>query len=160
VTGVPDAGKTLVGLQLAHTEQNSIYLSGNGPLVDVIQDSLNDTTLVQALFKYKREFLLHGIVPSEHIIIFDEAQRAWDAEKMQKNFSEPDLIIQLTLKDKSWSVVVGLIGEGQEIHEGEESGLGLWNQAIKNGEWIVNSSERLQGQFHRPKNTIKSQFSI
>src|SRR5699024_11537373 len=38
VSGVPGAGKTFVGLNLAHTMDNAVYLSGNGPLVDVLQD--------------------------------------------------------------------------------------------------------------------------
>jgi hypothetical protein len=147
VTGVPGSGKTLVGLQLAHEEQDAIYLSGNGPLVNVIQDGLDNRTLVQPLLNYKREYLSYGNIPSEHIIIFDEAQRAWDAEKMQKPISEPDLIIEMAMKEKDWAVVVGLIGEGQEIHEGEESGISLWNEAIKKGQWIVHSSDNLDGLF-------------
>lgn len=161
VTGVPGAGKTLVGLQLAHNELDSIYLSGNGPLVNVLQDALNDRTLVQPLLSYKREYLNHGNIPLEHVIIFDEAQRAWDPEKMKKSFSEPDLIVEMALKEKEWSVVVGLIGEGQEIHEGEESGLPLWNHAIKNGEWSVHSSENLQGCFPNSKgHTIKPSLNL
>src|SRR5690606_21151130 len=46
VTGVPGAGKTLVGLDIAtqnmdpHSELYSVYLSGNGPLVKVLQEAL------------------------------------------------------------------------------------------------------------------------
>ncbi|WP_338452547.1 DNA/RNA helicase domain-containing protein [Niallia oryzisoli] len=131
VSGVPGAGKTFVGLTLAHEIEKAIYLSGNGPLVDVLQDSLKNKTFVQALYDYKTDFLNYGKVPEEQVIIFDEAQRAWDAKKMKKPQSEPDVIIQIA-KHKPWSVVVGLIGEGQEIHLGEEGGIGLWNHAIHN----------------------------
>jgi hypothetical protein len=161
VTGVPGSGKTLVGLQLAHEEQDAIYLSGNGPLVNVIQDALDNRTLVQPLLNYKREYLSYGNIPSEHIIIFDEAQRAWDAEKMQKPMSEPDLIIEMAMKEKEWAVVVGLIGEGQEIHEGEESGLSLWNHAIKKGQWIVHSSNNLDGLFTKSQqHIIKPSYNL
>lgn len=161
VTGVPGSGKTLVGLQLAHEEQDAIYLSGNGPLVNVIQDALENRTLVQPLLNYKREYLSYGNIPSEHIIIFDEAQRAWDAEKMQKPMSEPDLMIEMALKEKEWAVVIGLIGEGQEIHVGEESGLSLWNHAIKNGKWVVHSSNNLDGFFpYSQQHIIKPSYNL
>ncbi|MEN8698420.1 DUF2075 domain-containing protein [Bacillus infantis] len=131
VSGVPGAGKTFVGLTLAHYIEKAVYLSGNGPLVDVLQDSLKDKTFVQSLYGYKTDYLKYRIVPDEHVLIFDEAQRAWDAKKMNGEKSEPDVIIEIA-KHKSWSVVVGLIGEGQEIHIGEEGGIALWNNAIKN----------------------------
>jgi hypothetical protein len=131
VSGVPGAGKTFVGLTLAHDIEKAVYLSGNGPLVDVLQDSLKNKTFVQALFGYKTDYLNYGKIPEEQVIIFDEAQRAWDAKRMERNQSEPDVIIQIA-KHKPWSVVVGLIGEGQEIHIGEEGGVSLWNTAIRN----------------------------
>jgi Uncharacterized conserved protein (DUF2075) len=46
VTGVPGAGKTLVGLNIAttHIDKNndlySVFLSGNGPLVDILREAL------------------------------------------------------------------------------------------------------------------------
>jgi len=138
VSGVPGAGKTFVGLNLAHTMDNAVYLSGNGPLVDVLQDSLQNKTFVQALFNYKNDYLRHGTIPNDNILIFDEAQRAWDAKRMKSNQSEPDVFIEIA-KHKPWSVVVGLIGEGQEIYKGEEGGIGLWNEAIKNKNFHVDA---------------------
>ena len=46
VTGVPGAGKTLVGLDVATrhmdaaSEMHSVYLSGNGPLVEILREAL------------------------------------------------------------------------------------------------------------------------
>lgn len=131
VSGVPGAGKTFVGLMLAHQVEKAVYLSGNRPLVDVLQNILGNTTFVQSLYSYKTDYLRNGKIPSEHVMIFDEAQRAWDAKQMQSHQSEPDVIIEIA-KHKQWSVVVALIGEGQEIHIGEEAGIDLWNKAIKN----------------------------
>ncbi|MFB3167434.1 DNA/RNA helicase domain-containing protein [Neobacillus sp. 179-C4.2 HS] len=147
LTGVPGAGKTLVGLQFSHMVDGAVYLSGNGPLVDVLQDALGNKTFVQALKNFKWEHLKHRVIPNEHIFIFDEAQRAWDSKKMRKDFSEPDLMVQIAQDQKEWSVIIGLIGEGQEIYEGEEGGLPLWNTAIRNGQWTVHSNENLVGQF-------------
>ncbi|MEI2406398.1 DNA/RNA helicase domain-containing protein [Niallia taxi] len=143
VSGVPGAGKTFVGLTLAHEIDKAVYLSGNGPLVDVLQDSLKNKTFVQALFGYKTDYLKYNHVPEEHVLIFDEAQRAWDAKRMKINKSEPDVMIEIA-KQKTWSVVVGLIGEGQEIHIGEEGGIGLWNEAIKDKSFHVHAKHHQQ----------------
>lgn len=132
VSGEPGAGKTFLGLKIAHATPNSVYLSGNGPLVEVLQDTLNNKTFVQSLYGYKRDYLQHEKTPHEQIIIFDEAQPAWDAQKMNSPLREPDVIIQIAKANKPWSVVIGLIGDGQEIHLGVESGLSLWNTAIQN----------------------------
>ena len=137
VTGVPGAGKTFVGLTLAYHADKAVYLSGNRPLVEVLQDSLQNEHFVQSLYAYKTDYQ-KGRIPEDHVLIFDEAQRAWDAKKMGGNKSEPDIIMEIA-KQKSWSVVVGLIGEGQEIHIGEEGGIGLWNTAIANKGIIVHA---------------------
>ncbi|MGO4699433.1 DNA/RNA helicase domain-containing protein [Paenibacillus sp. 2TAB26] len=149
VSGEPGAGKTYLGLDLAHNVDRSVYLSGNGPLVDVLQDTLKNKSFVQGLYPYKMDFLEKGTVPKEQIIIFDEAQRAWDADKVNQSLikknrapmhlSEPDIMVQISTLNKTWSVTVGLIGEGQEIYSGEEGGLELWNTAIANKNIIVHA---------------------
>ena len=92
------------------------------------------------------------MTPHEQIIIFDEAQRAWDARKVDQslrrknrpaqNLSEPDIIMQIATSNKPWSVTIGLIGEGQEIYSGEEGGLKLWNTAIAGKNIIVHSKHQ------------------
>jgi len=149
VSGEPGAGKTYLGLTIAHEMKNAVYLSGNGPLVDVLQDTLKNRTFVQGLYSYKMDFLEKRMTPKEQIIIFDEAQRAWDAKKVDQsltrrnreaqNLSEPDIIMNVTTNNKPWSVTIGLIGEGQEIYSGEEGGLALWNTAIAGKNVTVHS---------------------
>ncbi|OPD59748.1 DNA/RNA helicase domain-containing protein [Bacillus anthracis] len=149
VSGEPGAGKTYLGLTIAHEMKNAVYLSGNGPLVDVLQDTLKNRTFVQGLYGYKMDFLEKRMIPKEQIIIFDEAQRAWDAKKVDQsltrrnreaqNLSEPDIIMNITTINKPWSVTIGLIGEGQEIYSGEEGGLALWNTAIAGKKVTVHS---------------------
>lgn len=151
ISGVPGAGKTFVGLKLAHEVERAVYLSGNGPLVDVLQDSLQNDTFVQSLYGYKTDYLKHKRVPYEQVIIFDEAQRAWDSQRMNSSLSEPDVIVQIAKHNKPWSVVIGLIGEGQEIHIGEEGGLALWNFAIKNQQAYVHSKHNLDLFSHAVK---------
>lgn len=51
---------------------------------------------------------------------------------------------------KSWALVLGLIGEGQEIHVGEEAGLQQWNDAISalGTKWVVHCPTKIAGLFH------------
>ncbi len=159
VTGVPGAGKTLLGLDLVYKANvkktlKSTFLSGNGPLVDVLQDALKSKTFVKPLRNYVNEYgKLQRGVPSEKIVVFDEAQRAWDKQqvfaKRDINKSEPDLIIEIADRIPDWCVMVGLIGEGQEIYIGEESGIGQWNEALKNSKssWKVICPEKLSNMF-------------
>lgn len=150
ITGEPGAGKTYLGLQLVHNHDDSIYLSGNRPLVEVLQHALNnDTTFVQSLYSYKMAYLKDRSALKEHIIVFDEAQRAWDKERVANhrhvktsNLSEPDIIMNIATINKKWSVTVGLVGEGQEIYTGEERGLPLWNEALIDKQVIVHGKQK------------------
>ncbi|ABR49132.1 conserved hypothetical protein [Alkaliphilus metalliredigens QYMF] len=141
-TGVPGAGKTLLGLKFVYecfkddSKKQSIFLSGNGPLVDVLQHALDSKVFVQPLRHYVKHYgIQKREVPKEHIIVFDEAQRAWDLEHVRKkhniDLSEPDLMIRITDRIPSWAALLGLIGEGQEIHNGEEAGIKQWKEAVK-----------------------------
>lgn len=112
VTGVPGAGKTLVGLNVAtsHLDNEngnaSVYLSGNKPLVDVLQEALTrDKVLrenekgnkitkntarqavkafIQIIHHYRDEYVKNPDAPYDHVAIFDEAQRAWDRKQTVK----------------------------------------------------------------------------
>lgn len=139
VSGEPGSGKTLLGLETAHNTPEAVYLSGNGPLIHVLQDILQNRTFVQSLYGFKTDYLRYGKTPAEKVMIFDEAQRAWDAERMKGPLSEPDVIIEIMKQKKDWGVMIGLIGDGQEIHLGEEGGLALWNTAIKGQDIVVHA---------------------
>lgn len=105
ITGVPGAGKTLAGLNIANERHNvdegehAVFLSGNGPLVDVLQEALarnevlekkgteQQLTKNQALTKtkafiqnihhFRDDALQTDLPPIERVAVFDEAQRAW-----------------------------------------------------------------------------------
>ncbi|MEM9480473.1 MAG: DUF2075 domain-containing protein [Verrucomicrobiota bacterium] len=109
VTGVPGAGKTLVGLNVAtkhiqkESELYSVFLSGNGPLVEVLREALakdkvyreneegNKITMKRARSEVKtfiqnvhhfRDACINDLSPPlEHVALFDEAQRAWNLRK-------------------------------------------------------------------------------
>src|ERR1700737_3211686 len=110
VTGVPGAGKTLAGLNLvtqrtnAHEDEHAVFLSGNGPLVDVLREALardehersklTDTTIrkadaarkvksfIQNIMHFRDDNLANLKAPIERVAVFDEAQRAWDRDHL------------------------------------------------------------------------------
>lgn len=162
LTGIPGAGKTLVGLQIVHAHflddlvvareggkptVPAVFLSGNGPLVEVLQYELQSAggggkTFVRGVKDYvKRYSKSPKSVPPEHVLVFDEAQRAFDAEQVRQKHtktpgfgggkSEPEHFIEFAERIPQWCVVLGLIGGGQEIHVGEEEGLVQWRHAIE-----------------------------
>lgn len=141
ITGVPGSGKTLLGLQFVHElgddmEQSGIFLSGNDPLVDVLQDALGNKIFVRRMHDYILNYAIrHRPMLPFPVIVFDEAQRAWDVQRMTEKKahprSEPDILMEVCVTLPSWGVVIGLVGEGQEIYVGEESGLPQWGVAVQ-----------------------------
>jgi hypothetical protein len=180
LTGVPGAGKTLVGLRLVHSHfiddlaaprshgkptAPAVFLSGNGPLVEVLQYELRDAggggkTFVRGVKDYVRTHSSQSRrVPSEHVLVYDEAQRAYDAamvaakhpEMSERAKSEPELFVEFAERIPDWCVIVGLIGSGQEIHTGEEAGTVQWRAAIAESlcrnDWIVHGPPALVETF-------------
>ncbi len=177
ISGLPGTGKTLVGLQLAHARflddlavprgdekptAPAVYLSGNGPLVEVLQYELRAAggggkTFVRAIKKYVDQYSRRAsLVPPEHVLIFDEAQRAHDADQVAQvhgssdGLSEPEHFIEFAERVPEWCVVVGLLGSGQEIHVGEEAGVGQWRAAIlgstQRGTWTVHAPPTVEAE--------------
>ena len=170
VTGVPGAGKTLAGLNIAcgrmaaDVGEDATFLSGNGPLVDVLRAALQRDVrarhgramgdsdsrhrserapdkFVQNVHHFRDEYVGNRDVPSDHVVVFDEAQRAWDramtADFMRKkrgqagfDQSEPAFLLSVMDRHTDWCVVVALIGEGQEINRGE-AGVAEWVRALQ-----------------------------
>lgn len=171
VTGVPGSGKTLVGLQLVYNshsvddkKQKAVFLSGNGPLVKVLQYTIKSKVFVQDVHGYLKEYGGDSTdTPDETIIVFDEAQRAWDAKRVKEkrghDNSEPLDFLSIGEKISDGILMVGLIGEGQEIHLGEESGLVQWNDAIKetNNEWTVHCPKKVEHLFTAAKKVVTNE---
>lgn len=162
VTGVPGAGKTLVGVQFVYEnalidseiKKNAVFLSGNGPLVQVLQHALKNRVFVQDVHRFLKQY--GGTKtknPVEHIWIYDEAQRAWDAQRVEEkrghSTSEPEDFLNIGERMNEWVLMIALIGEGQEIHLGEESGLPQWNDALAEmeGEWTVHCPQKIASLF-------------
>lgn len=201
VTGVPGAGKTLVGLDIAvkqklkvgetAKENQAVYLSGNGPLVAVLTEALAQDNkrrcaqkgirknikdsrrevgkFIQVIHRYRDNMLNKiknpivdgelevdtskavqngsaGFGEEEHVVIFDEAQRAWTKKRFADYLkrggtygnklkidkfpmSEAAFLIWSVDQRKDWAVIVCLVGGGQEINTGE-AGIAEWLKAL------------------------------
>ncbi|MFC3157838.1 Uncharacterized conserved protein [Chryseobacterium arachidis] len=159
ITGVPGAGKTLAGLNIANERlkidenEHSVFLSGNGPLVEVLREALTRDTMknenlkrpdaarkaksfIQNIHHFRDDNLGSHTAPTEKVVVFDEAQRAWQKSSVAKfmknkkgieNFdmSEPEYLISVMDKHENWCCIVCLIGGGQEINTGE-AGVSEW----------------------------------
>lgn len=199
VTGVPGAGKTLVGLNVSVRlqDEGASLLSGNGPLVKVLSAALKQDlkknqyrlngpvnkaevsveSIIRGAYQYKEEIfdkrLLYHVgtgcvalkedaIPSnQHVIIFDEAQRAWNQKKLitpgqakkkywqeeQFPFSEPGLLLW-DMNQRDWGVFVCLVGGGQEINTGE-AGICEWLRSIKDNpdfdDWHIYMPDQFRG---------------
>lgn len=169
LTGVPGAGKTLAGLNIANERlkadelEHSVFLSGNGPLVDVLREALTRDSVesakkrgqkisrteaerkakafIQNIHHFRDDNLRTYNAPIEKVVVFDEAQRAWQKEQVSKfmqqkkgipNFdmSEPEYLISVMNRHDDWCTIICLIGGGQEINTGE-AGVSEWIESLK-----------------------------
>ena len=150
VTGIPGAGKTLCGLNAVfRATSGAAFLTGNLPLVHVMREALardaheqggslrmarqKTESAIQPLMGFLRDSIDRAEPPHEHVIVFDEAQRAWDAAYGRRKFgrtaSEAALFLDIMHRHSDWAVIVALVGSGQEINTGE-AGLAAWGEAL------------------------------
>lgn len=132
VTGVPGAGKTLVGLNIATThyekesELYSVFLSGNGPLVAVLQEALARDKIqraknrgekinrgqaksevkafIQIVHHFRDEGIRDNKPPIEHVALFDEAQRAWTLEQTSNFMSRKKGITNFSMSEPEFLI--------------------------------------------------------
>lgn len=169
ITGVPGSGKTLAGLNLAtarqraHSDEHAVFLSGNGPLVEVLREALaldavaraketgrstsktvedrNAAAFIQNIHHFRDDALTSRDAPVEKVVVFDEAQRAWDLEQTSKfmqqkkgqidfSMSEPEFLLSVMDRHEDWCAIVCLVGSGQEINTGE-AGINEWLHALE-----------------------------
>jgi hypothetical protein len=196
VTGVPGAGKTLVGLNIAtkHRDEkskfHSVFLSGNAPLVTVLREALvRDSVSIsrqsgERLTKSKASQSVHQFIqnvhhfrdacisdprpPVDHVVIFDEAQRAWNTQQTS-NFmrrkkgiagfsqSEPDFLISCMDRHKDWAVIICLVGGGQEINTGE-AGISAWLEALASNypEWNIYLSPHMTDSEYKAEMAVSA----
>jgi hypothetical protein len=156
---------------------HAVFLSGNGPLVAVLREALTRDEVarrkqqgervrkgkvgesvkafIQNVHHFRDDALIDAGPPIEHVVIFDEAQRAWNLKqtasfmlrkKRRPGFpdSEPEFLISFMDRHKDWAVIVCLVGGGQEINTGE-AGIDAWLDAVNRRfpDWEMFISSRL-----------------
>jgi len=134
VTGVPGAGKTLAGLNLVtqrtkiHEDEHAVFLSGNGPLVEVLrealardeheQSKLTETPIrkadaarkvksfIQNVMHFRDDNLATSNAPIERVAVFDEAQRAWDRDHLANFMSRKKAIPNFDMSEPAFLISV------------------------------------------------------
>lgn len=190
ITGVPGAGKTLAGLNIAIENQKttgknySCFLTGNQPLVSVLREALarddnkrtgipigeardNVKSFIQIIHHFRDESLKNlDLPPVDNVVIFDEAQRAWQQAQLSNfmnekkaailnklpddkrhkilSMSEPELLIEYMNRHQDWAVIVCLVGGGQDINTGE-AGIQEWFDSLRRSypDWKVYVSNKI-----------------
>ena len=112
ITGVPGSGKTLAGLNIANERhdidegEHAVFLSGNGPLVNVLREALarddveqkraagirlpigearsKAETFIQNIHHFRDDAIETEQPPIEKVVVFDEAQRAWTLKQTSR----------------------------------------------------------------------------
>lgn len=178
ITGVPGAGKTLAGLNIANETQNfdedehAVFLSGNFPLVQVLQEALardasesleisksdalrKTKSYIQIIHHFRDDAVNTTTPPHEKVVIFDEAQRSWNEAQLSSfmirkkgvanfNKSEPEFLIEYMNRHNDWATIICLIGGGQEINTGE-AGIEEWFTTLSNKypDWNIYVSDKI-----------------
>ena len=167
VTGVPGAGKTLVGLNIATDKseaigvgKETIFLSGNGPLVTVLSEALARDKVsnskargetykktdarrevkkfIQNIHHFRDDNLHSEDAPYERVVIFDESQRAWDQKKLQTKMKEKGHNIEMSEPDLLISVmdrhqdwcVIVCLVGGGQEINSGEAGISTWIESM------------------------------
>ncbi|MHC5090141.1 MAG: DUF2075 domain-containing protein, partial [Planctomycetota bacterium] len=134
ITGVPGAGKTLAGLNIANERHNvdedehAVFLSGNGPLVQVLQEALarnevqdkkgtseeitknealrHTKVFIQNIHHYRDDALQTNEPPIGQVAVFDEAQRAWTLEQTSSFMKRKKGILDFTMSEPDFLIGV------------------------------------------------------
>jgi len=172
----------VTGWTKADKVSRAVFLSGNGPLVTVLREALaldaveqqkNNLPLVgraglgaarrevrlfiQNIHHFRDENLRTPSAPIEKVVVFDEAQRAWNMQQTSSfmkrkkglldfKMSEPEFLLSVMDRHKDWCCVVCLVGGGQEINTGE-AGISEWLSALQKliPSWVVYCSDKITG---------------
>lgn len=154
-----------------------VFLSGNSPLVKVLSEALardfskregvnkseakrRVKTFIHNVHEFIDEYYFDSSkLPVDKVLIYDEAQRAWTKEQKSKKSngeiteSEPEILLSIMNRLTDWSVIIALVGGGQEINTGE-AGLRGWGKSIEENhqDWKVFISPELKQGDHSTGN--------
>lgn len=151
---------TAIKYQNYDKNEHAVYLSGTAPIIEVLREGLarnvvsredlkitktkakkDASTFFQHLRHFRKEAIESDKHPTEKIVVFDEAQRMWSKQRTTKEIknkmriddygkSEPDILLGYMDRNEDWSVIICLIGGGQEINKGENGAI-EWLKSVK-----------------------------
>lgn len=166
LTGVPGAGKTLAGLNIATQnmaigDDHSVFLSGNGPLVDVLREALAQNlsstldeqrrlpigqarqrtkAFIQNIHHFRDYYLKDLSRPVDKVVVFDEAQRAWTREELSRfmrikkgvpEFDESEPQFLIGVMNRHESCTIVCLIGGGQEINRGEAGLDEWISTIR-----------------------------
>ena len=119
------------------------------------QEKIKVDAFIQNIHKFRDDYLSDASAPNEKVVIFDEAQRAWDQHQTSKfmqqkkgkigfSMSEPEFLLSVMDRHDDWCAVVCLVGIGQEINTGE-AGISEWLRALERSfpHWLAHAPTQL-----------------
>lgn len=184
LTKTSAAVQKIIKYSKENNQKSICFLTGNQPLVSVLREALakddNKRTrlsisearikvesFIQIIHHFRDESLKNlDRPPIDNVVIFDEAQRAWQQTQLSKfmqekkvailnklpdekrhkilTLSEPELLIEYMNRHKDWAVIVCLVGGGQDINTGE-AGIQEWFDSLKRSfpDWKVFVSDKI-----------------
>lgn len=166
LTGVPGAGKTLAGLNIATQnmaigQDHSVFLSGNGPLVDVLREALaqnlsrqgnngqplrigdarrRSSTFIQNIHHFRDLYIEETSAPADRVVVFDEAQRAWTKAELSRfmkvkkgraNFESSEPQFLLDVMNRHETCTIVCLIGGGQEINRGEAGLDEWVNSVK-----------------------------
>jgi hypothetical protein len=151
----------------ALTRDEDVRLKAQGEKVPKKKIATPVKAFIQNVHHFRDEGLKDEHAPPEHVVIFDEAQRAWNS-RMTANFmkrkkgragftqSEPEFLISYMDRHQDWAVIICLVGGGQEINTGE-AGIAAWIDAVVEHfpQWKMFISSRLHDSEYAASSSLE-----
>jgi hypothetical protein len=174
--------------------EHAVFLSGNGPLVKELTEALaldqidqmrdlprsqrprksaarrRASTFIQIIHHFRDEYLKSKLPPVDHVVVFDEAQRAWNRDQTSKfmlrkkrvkdfDMSEPEFLLSVMDRHQDWCCVVCLVGGGEDINIGE-AGMSEWLSALRNkfSSWTVYCSDQMNSSEYSWDTDLRTQL--
>ncbi len=135
--------------------QSTAFLTGNPTLVHVLREALVRDAVggglrrdaakqrmegfIQELTRFRDDYVERRAAPPERVVVIDEAQRCWTGaqaiaktrdRRVRLDRSEAAHLLDIMSCHTGFAAIVALVGQGQEIHDGE-GGLAEWGAALR-----------------------------
>jgi len=144
INGLPGSGKSAIGLKCSF-DNDGLYLTKNRQFAENLVDEIGCNSSIKSSHNFMSEYAKQYKEPNYNVVVFDEAQRFWNSDKMHKYFnvktSESQTVVNL-FANKDWCVLIVLVGKGQELGWGEYGNLSQWFYPIIDDEnqWTIYGS--------------------